>query len=518
MSKLQEHNLRNIQDIFEEKTGTHLKDGGHACRRPISRVALVAAVLAVCAMLAAFTYPLFSPLDGDALTLSATYAGNGIVSIEVQNHSYKPLEFQPQTKLVKWITGEEVTPLSDDIAFGDLTVGPHSTKTITLDLSKAYDMELLEQSFVTEWYYLVLTNYNFVFGQEWKCSVYFGDQQNENLGADGVLYEIDPVILSRIDEALRFYFEDDYYGIFAANPLHYEYLQTAQELLQRSGKKVLGTVDPMLIIEPVKDGVILDENYPPERQYALDLQHSTLRDVFGKLVGFTEDQHVIKLGVATENGWELPIMYFATYERYEVEKGGCYAFIYGQLVSFEELQEHLVYEDSSFCCYDVTHLFYTDLRGYFEEVVASDPGYYKNAGQYWQRIRNVYNYYQENLKILSFEEWTEGCPNAHVENYTSYENLTTEGLTGILTANRDMEKIVIDICAENGEELYAVTIVPSDPRYYDFADIPEVSEVLKNLPDGRYFMHATVWLSDTDYMSCQRVMGYWFCAGEATYP
>ena len=55
MSKFQKHNLSNIQSIFEEKTGTSLQYKRYAYHRPINRAVLVAAMLALCVMLAAFT-------------------------------------------------------------------------------------------------------------------------------------------------------------------------------------------------------------------------------------------------------------------------------------------------------------------------------------------------------------------------------------------------------------------------------------------------------------------------------
>lgn len=521
MNRIQKHNLYHIKRNFEKKTGTlltaRIAPDGH---QPVTRhrslrpAVLVTIISALCLLLTAFTWPLFSPLDGDALTLSANYEGNGIVSIQVENRSHKKLEFQPQTKLVKWITNEEVPQLTNDITFDDLTITPHSTETITLDLSRAYDMSLLEQSRVTEWYYLVLTNYNFVFGQEWKCSIYFGTQRPDDQPVDDVLYEIDPEILSQIEEELRFYFEDDYNDIFAGNPLHYAYLQKAQELLLRSGKTIAGMAVPQLFIEPIQDGVMIDETYPSEKQYQLQSLHATVRDVFGKLVGFREDQHVMRLGVYTEDGWELPIMYFASFEKASVSTDG-YTFIYGQIVSFAELAEHLVYEDETYCCYDVTHLFYTDLRGYFDEVVASDPEYYENAEKYWQRIQNVYSYYKENLRILSFEEWQDVRPWVKIENDPFYKNLTAEGLCGTVTSNYDMEKIVLDISAQDSKEVYSYTIIPEDPRYYDLSNVPEVSDVLKSLPAGEYHLAVTVWLSGTDIMRCQTVLECILTAGDA---
>jgi hypothetical protein len=96
MEKPKEHNLRNIQEIFEARTGVELRKERHF-RRPVRKAVFVAAVLALLLLTTAFTYPLFSPLDGDALTLSAVYEGSGIVSIQVENRSHKKLEFQPQT-------------------------------------------------------------------------------------------------------------------------------------------------------------------------------------------------------------------------------------------------------------------------------------------------------------------------------------------------------------------------------------------------------------------------------------
>ena len=116
MSKFQKHNLNSIKTIFENKTGTRIRYASTTTyRSSVRKTAALAAMLVLCVMLVAFTYPLFSPLGGDALTLRAFYAGNGIVTIEVENSSCKNLEFQSSLKLVKWITGEEVDQLSDSV-------------------------------------------------------------------------------------------------------------------------------------------------------------------------------------------------------------------------------------------------------------------------------------------------------------------------------------------------------------------------------------------------------------------
>ena len=107
MSSFSKTNLQNIKDIFEEKTGVELVSRR---RRPIGVSVLVAAVMVCCLTMTAFAVSLFSSLDGDDLSLSATYEGNGLVSIQVENRSNKNLSFQPQLRLMQWSTAEEIVP------------------------------------------------------------------------------------------------------------------------------------------------------------------------------------------------------------------------------------------------------------------------------------------------------------------------------------------------------------------------------------------------------------------------
>ena len=43
---------------------------------------------------------------------------------------------------------------------------------MTLDLSRAYDLEALDEPLAQGGYYLVLTNSNFLFGQDWICFIH----------------------------------------------------------------------------------------------------------------------------------------------------------------------------------------------------------------------------------------------------------------------------------------------------------------------------------------------------------
>lgn len=536
MNRMQKHNLYNIKRNFEKKTGTRLiprytaSERQPAPQRKVFHPAVLVAILSVlCLMLVAFTWPLFSPLDGDALTLSATYEGNGIVKIQVENRSHKELEFQPQTKLVKWITGEEVSQLTSDITFDDLSIKPYSTETITLNLSKAYDMELLEQSLVTEWYYLVLTNNNFVFGQEWKCSVYFGTQTLDEQSTAVKLYSLDPVIIEQIEEELRFYFEDDYTGMLAANPMNYEYLQKVQELILRCGKRIVPSASPALMIEPVPDKMMFNEE---TQRYEMPGQQITVQDAFGKLIGSTEDEYIRYLGYympdaeGEVDGWELPLLYYSSFEVSAIESMNDCALIHGQIVSFEELEQYKVFQDEQFVCYDVTHLFYSDLREYVEAVLkyreATDQRYYFDE-QVFSGIQLVYDYYKENLRMVTQEECVELLGNCNIRYDFTASELVKNGLSGEIISDLDILKVVITITDESGSEIYSGEFVPDstdskESKYgLDLSNATEVNEVIGGLAEGVYTIDFSVLL-DTEYLSYRSLMSMMFTTGNAQIP
>lgn len=65
-----------------------------------------------------------------------------------------------------------------------MKIEAHSEGTIVIDLSEGYNIAELEGPLPSgDWYYLVLTNNNFVFGQDWMCGIDF----DENL-SNTVIY------------------------------------------------------------------------------------------------------------------------------------------------------------------------------------------------------------------------------------------------------------------------------------------------------------------------------------------
>ena len=241
MSSFSKTNLQNIKDIFEEKTGVELASR----RRLIGASVLMAAVMVCCLTMTAFAASLFSSLDGDDLSLSATYEGNGLVSIQIENRSNKNLSFQPQLRLMQWSTAEEIVPTSGKAVFSGTEFRAHTSGVMTVDLSQAYNMDVLEQPLTDDHYYLVLTNNNFVFGQDWMCSVSFAEPIKTVVETPPPIpaAEADRELAAQIMEELRPYFETYPANIDERREAAGSYLQKCQELLNTLDRDVIPAVE-----------------------------------------------------------------------------------------------------------------------------------------------------------------------------------------------------------------------------------------------------------------------------------
>ena len=511
--------LQESLDAAEGKTEGMSRSGA------IRRFFLVAAVICCFLLLSAFAVKLFSPLNGDALTLEGTYLGDGIVSIRVENRSSRDLRFQPQVKLIKWLGEEEVPQLGSPPVFSNEEIPAAATQVMTVDLSGVYDIELLEASHPWQWYYLILTNRDFFFGHEWKCSINFGSWEPEPVLTEGKNYTLDPVVLENIEEELRPYFEDDYVGIFAANPMNYSYMQQAQEYLLRCGKQTVPLIEGGIITMPLPDGVIFDDTVPPEKQYALAGNTSSVHDAFGKLVGATPSEKVDIVQVylpayagSTDQSWTMDLLYFASFERSGIGTSGDHAFIHGQIVSFEELEPYKIYEDASVVSYHVTHLFYTDLRTYAENVYAMETAggntnvYFDEA--VYARLENIAAYYAENLEVISLTEYLEDiCPKCAISGH----GVTEQGVEGLIESNKPIDKVVFTVSTELGEVLFRWEAVPEEPYQYRLDAAAEVSSHIQALSEGVYILDVSVEL-DSDVMRVFSLWSQMFTVGEAQLP
>lgn len=179
MERFKKQNSEHIKAIFEARTGVELPEGRRAgkplWRRGMKLAVTMAALFCVCS-LSVFGYSMFSAIDSESLGFRAFYLGEGRFRIYVGNASDKELVFQEKLKLMRWATAEEVEGDSDKILFEGLRIEPHTEGILSIDLSQAYDIGLLEQELGEgDWYYLVLTNNNFAFGQDWMCDIDFTD-------------------------------------------------------------------------------------------------------------------------------------------------------------------------------------------------------------------------------------------------------------------------------------------------------------------------------------------------------
>lgn len=414
MRSFSEENYRNIQNLFTEKTGVPLR------KRRAARIvpfALAAAVLAALLTVTALAADLFSPLAGDDLALGAVYEGDGIVSVQVENRSDKELKFQEQVRLMRWETGEEIAPKSAAVRFTNTAFAPHAEGVMTLDLSAAYDLAALDEGLSQGGYYLVLTNANFVFGQDWMCFIHAAAPEETGETAEAVPEgtpepaavpsapaETDADLASRVEETLRPYFAMP--GDAAQRRAHNaEYYAACTELLAPLGERVARVAPADLVIGDAEEGVIFDSAAPADAQHLLTGENYTTLDAYGLPVGGAPGEEALVLSALvaqragdTDGGAPIPVVYLFTYFRENVENAD-YLFVHGQLVPLSEIEDRRVYEDERYVCYELSAYFYTDVQTHAETLCAQRGDVCWNDAAR-QRVQNIYDYYT-NAETLS---------------------------------------------------------------------------------------------------------------------
>ncbi len=178
MNHFRKHNLHGIKDSFTQATGVELPKEERKFTN-VKTLVVVAVLAFIMPFSAGAAVNLFSGLEGDSLSFSPQYLGKGKFAIEIENKSDKELQFQETLKLMKWSGSVEIEGDKDKVVFEGTTFPPHSKGVMTIDLSTAYDVENLEKKLPQgDWYYLILTNNNFLFGQDWQCSVVFDESHH----------------------------------------------------------------------------------------------------------------------------------------------------------------------------------------------------------------------------------------------------------------------------------------------------------------------------------------------------
>lgn len=394
MSRLTKQNLSNIEMLFEQKTGVEL----HPQRWSGKRKWILAAALACCLALTSCGYVLFSSLNNDALALQGSY-DKGIVSVLVVNGSEKPLRFQEQVKLMSWKNGE-IPSTGGKVRFENTSFAPHSSGTMTIDLSGAYPLALLEGESAPNDLYLILTNNDFAFGQDWTCHFVVNPAVME-AAAEVSSPELEAQTINGIEPSLQFYFEDHYLDQApASNSANGEYMEAVQTLLSRQKGTQVHSMDPPLAPETSENTLWTLLNH-----HSLDSFNRMVGSVFpgdgldcGLMLGVSLPQYQ-----GQEDGGigDFKLLYFFTFPTQQLQQKDAYAFVYGRIITFPEMEEYKVYADEEYTVYDLTDFFYTDLDAYLDEFISAYGGdvYVDEAVR--QKVHTIYDYYRnrENLKF-----------------------------------------------------------------------------------------------------------------------
>lgn len=370
---------------------------------------------------------LFSSLNGDNLSLKAEYKGNGKVAIYIENKSDKELKFENKIKLMRWSTSEEIPQISNNVKFENTNFKPNSKGTMLIDLSKAYDLSLIEKPLELEkdYYYFVLTNNNFVFGQDWHCAIVFAENQakNKSLNTEDV-YSVSTVKIPKnetatnntntsieIIEDLQPFFDEYVISSELRNKKISEYYQKVEQIIQKeidNGKNIISPVNPHLFVKDPDKNIIFDSRVQSKLQYQLILEHHSSIDAYNIPIGRNNLEECMVLSTTIPNyktdinstgGAILPLVYIYQYEVKEINKPNTFVFIRGRLLSTNDLEVFKIYQDENYVCYDLTDLFYDNLEAYIDTYTKNRTDIYIDEGV-MTRIKNVYNYLRnkENLR------------------------------------------------------------------------------------------------------------------------
>lgn len=348
---------------------------------------------------------LFNSLSGDDLSFHATYQGNGIVEIAVENKSDKTLHFQKSVKVKRWSIDQEIQAHGEVIVSGP-KIPAHGSGVMTIDLSKAYDLVELETPLKDDSYYLILTNNNFLFGQDWICSVDFSENQQEELGYPNPISpaEAAPDLVQKVEPDLQHFFDDTFLDPYQRRELHSEYYEACAELIQSSGKTVIHPVSPApyFVLDDPPVGTVFDSNLPEDAQYQLiGIRESSMDDFFFPVGASWKDTAKVFSVVVPQSqsdcyrvqGAAIQVGYVMIYDAQQCQTPDAYTLIHGQLIPVEELSSRIVYEDSHYIAYNVTDYFFTEIDSHISAFQSWRTDLFYNE-DVLSRIQSVYAYIQ----------------------------------------------------------------------------------------------------------------------------
>lgn len=402
MHRFRTSNFRNIETRFYEKTGVNTARHTKKHRRVHTLCTLL--VIMLCSLsLSAFGYAKFSALAGDDLSLYSVYRGEGVVEIHVENRSSTDLKFQPQLKLMRWVGAQEL-PADGKVVFENTDFPAGSSGVMRIDLSDAYDVAALEEPLQDDYYYFVLTNNNFLFGQDWMCSVFFAEPMVSPTEPIQPIapQQADMQLTAQVEPSLQHYFEQETItDPMARNQMADAYFADCAQLIAEADEHVVSSVSPLLLIDD-PDDVIFDENVPADLQRGLLGLDQSLLDGFNIPVGGSFDEHALTIQGCipdregdNDGGWAIPLVYIFTYQKSDIQSQDDLVFIRGRFLTFAQMEEHKVYEDEEFVSYEMTHLFYSDLEEYIAAMLTQNPSVFYDES-IALRLHNMVEYYTDN--------------------------------------------------------------------------------------------------------------------------
>ena len=351
----------------------------------MKRILVLAAVLLTLLSLCAFTYTYFSSAAGDTLTLSAKYAEDGVVLVEIQNQSDQDLTLDPTVKLLYYSTGEEIPITGSKPILTGLTIPAKAAQTVRLDMRLSYNIAELEQ-LTNDFVCIQLTNKSFLPGQKWTCIVSF--RPNTGDYVPQYVKTGDITRAKNVIPSLKAYFENFTPDIFARWADIPDYLELVEIELSQVDRNIVAPVDPFY--------------YWDIEEYHTLIQSSCF-DGYNKLLGKTDMEKIKHISIFVPrlldgerlNGTqEIPIFYLWIFAKSDINSSDDYAFIRGNLLTFREMEEFKVYEDDEYAIYEMHHLVYSDLRTYIEEMLIQNGSIYFDE-EIWERIQRFYNRYND---------------------------------------------------------------------------------------------------------------------------
>jgi len=427
-------NIKAPEDLKERTVVSMINLQGKTHRFYGKKLAVLIITVIVLAVMGTFTVIAYNNCiyDPTALNFSTEYLGDGIVNINVYNGTDKDVKFQNNYKLCRWTTGELKTVSDEKCNIKVSTCKSKHSITIKINLNNLYDVEALEKEvLVNDWYYIIVTNKNFVHEHDWQCSFRFnnlGEEQEKELKLqqEQKKKEAEESILSSgyfdsIDEKYMFYFESE---LMNAETQQKYFDMVANDIKNLDGNYVSATStdsfpEKSLYIKDVNSEVTFDNigcNDTEGISYLSLNGQLCMQDAikylnmlgepywdnnngkikFNKKMGCMQIKVAYKDNLGFDGFSTFPVFYMVSYKTEDIKSPGDYCFIHGRFYQFKDLEDLKVYQDEKYTIYNINQFLFTDPEQYIQDYMFDVKK--GEEERYYQRALNVYNYFNENIK------------------------------------------------------------------------------------------------------------------------